>query len=320
MPRHRSIFVSVIGSIALALAPAACGNNKKEVEAAKHSLYDTDFAIVYSAALDATRDLYPNLDDAPGAGAIRTSWHQVVFANTQDDLANPSVVANGNPTATSVAGGNPQTSAAAGAAGMPTRLAYKRFFIRFDVTVMGGRPWRVKIVGHASEWAPGAAMPVELHGIARPPWLEPRTDALLLAIHNKLKTHAIAMKETPKADPVEALPKTDVGMFKELPAAAAQRLAHVRDACTRREFQSLRADLADDVVFAPGSEGNADTALALWQADPDTLEQMAKVITPACAQAGDTIACPSGARIGTYQLVIAQRGADWKVTSFVRAE
>src|SRR6185436_20657950 len=89
------------------------------------------------------------------------------------------------------------TPATAGtaSAGMPTRLAYKRFFIRFDVTVAGGRPWRLKVVGHAAEWEPGAAMPTELHGIARPSWLEGRTDALLFAIYNRLKGHAVRAKE-----------------------------------------------------------------------------------------------------------------------------
>ena len=74
------------------------------------------------------------------------------------------------------------TSPALAGTSMPTRLAYKRFFIRFDVGVIGGRPWRVKVVGHASEWEPGNAMPTELHGPARPHWLEGRTDALTVAV------------------------------------------------------------------------------------------------------------------------------------------
>ena len=65
---------------ALAVIVAAC-SNKKDVQAAKHSLYDTDFAVVYSAALEATREIYPNLDDNPGPGKIQTAWHQVQFSN-----------------------------------------------------------------------------------------------------------------------------------------------------------------------------------------------------------------------------------------------
>lgn len=320
MPRHPSTSVSIVALVAALAAIPACGD-KQAVEKAKHSLYDADFAIVYAAALDATRNLYPNLDDAPGAGAIRTSWHQVTFANNQDDLANPAVVANGNPTMGQVNGATGAVSPAASAAGMPTRLAYKRYFIRFDVSVIGGRPWRVKIVGHASEWEPGAAMPVELHGVARPPWLEPRTDALTLAIYNKIKSHAVPMKEEEKVDPESLLPKTDVTMFDKLPPEAAKRLAHVRDACMRRQFDVLRGDLADDVQFSLGADGSADAAIAIWQADPDAIEQMAKTINAQCAPDGDKVRCPAGmVHQGAYQLTLELRGTEWKVAAFLKAE
>ncbi len=303
--------------LALSLAAIVACGDKKGVETARHSVYDADFAIVYGSALEITRGLYPSLDDTPGTGFIRTAWHQVTFANNQDDLANPQVVQNGQ------GGQMGGVSQGAGAAGMPTQLSHKRYFIRFEVAVLGGRPWRVKITGHASEWEPGAAMPVELHGLAKPPWLEGRTDALTLAIYDRLKKHAIRMKEeAPKADPLEALPKTDVAMFDKLPEAATKRLAHIRDSCLRREFGALRADLAEDVVFAVGGDGNADTALAMWQADPDTLDQMAKTINPGCGLDGDTkITCPKGVvRLGTYQLVLELRGTEWKLASFVKAE
>src|SRR6185295_16786574 len=155
---HRIIFLAAI------TCATGCPASKQEVEAAKHSLYDADFAVVYAAALEAMRELYPNLEDAPGRGAIKTAWHQVSYANNQDDLANPKTVAAGQ-------GPQAQPGQAQAGAGMPTRLAYKRYFIRFDVTVAGGRPWRLKVVGHAAEWEPGAALPSELHGVARPSWL-----------------------------------------------------------------------------------------------------------------------------------------------------
>jgi hypothetical protein len=170
-----------------ALLASACGN-KKEVEHAKHSLYDTDFAIVYSAALDVTRNLYPQLNDNPGPGKISTAWHQVQFANNQDDLANQRTLAQGQ-------GVQQGAGAAAAMTGVPTRLAYKRYFIRFDVSVIGGRPWRVKVVGHASEWDPGAAMPSELRGAQRPAWLDGRIDSLTVSIYNRIKHFAVPMRD-----------------------------------------------------------------------------------------------------------------------------
>src|SRR5882757_976099 len=60
MRRHRIIFLATV-----ALA-AGCQSNKKDVEAARSSEFDADFAVLYSAAIEATRKSYPNLEDAPG--------------------------------------------------------------------------------------------------------------------------------------------------------------------------------------------------------------------------------------------------------------
>src|SRR5262245_35641702 len=87
MRRHRIIF------LAAAACATGCPASTKQIATARQSVYDTDFSVVFSAALDATRDVYPNIDDAPGRGVIKTAWHQVSYANNQDDLANPRTVA-----------------------------------------------------------------------------------------------------------------------------------------------------------------------------------------------------------------------------------
>jgi hypothetical protein len=303
---HRIIFLAAI------ICATGCPASKKEVEAAKHSLYDTDFAVVYAAALEATREVYPNLEDAPGRGAIKTAWHQVSYANNQDDLANPKTVA-------AAQGPQTQPGQAGAAAGMPTRLAYKRYFIRFDVTVAGGRPWRLKVVGHAAEWEPGAALPSELHGVARPSWLEGRSDALIAAIYQRVKSFAVPMK-----DPVEASDdpkKADPATFKDAPPGAAKRLAQLKDALGSRDYAALRAQLADDIVWSLGGGSGADAAMAMWQADPEPLDAMGKALTAACAGDAKKVTCPAGvAAPGIYQLTIEPHGDAWRVTSFVKAE
>lgn len=306
--RHRIIFCAAL------LVLGACGN-KKEVEYAKRSLYDTDFAVVYSAALDVTRDLYPQLNDNPGPGKISTAWHQVQYGNNQDDLSNQRTLAAGQGVQSGVGQGGRM-------AGVPTRLAYKRYFIRFDVSVIGGRPWRVKVVGHASEWDPGAAMPSELKGAQRPSWLDGRIDALTVAIYKRMKKFAVPMKDEPEPVSAEdAVPKTDPSQFTGVPAAAAKRLAAIKDSLTKRDYSGLRAQLHDDVVWSLGGGTGADTALAMWQADPATFEAMQEVIGAGCAAQGDKkVACPGGdPQPNKYQLVLELAG-DWKVTSFVRAE
>src|SRR5687767_15754383 len=225
MRPHR-IIISV-GLVALVIA---CGGRGKEVKKAKSSVYDTDFAVVYNAALEATRELYPTLNDSPGPGMIKTAWHQVAFANNQDDLSNQRTIQQSQ----GLTGG--QVSPGQAAVGMPTRLAYKRFFVRFDVSVVGGRPWRVKVVGHASEWEPGNAMPTDLTGAARPPWLDGRADSLTLAIYKRMKKYAVPMKEEEEAPkPEDMIPKRDPKAFKDVPATAAAALAKIRDALVRRD-------------------------------------------------------------------------------------
>ncbi len=307
---QRSTFCLLIATLVL----AAC-SNKKEVRAAKSSVYDIDFAVVYSAALQATRELYANLDDNPGSGKIQTAWHQVQYASNQDDLGNQRVVAQQQ-------GVNANATPGAQAAGMPTRLAYKRYFVRFDITVAGGRPWRVKVIGHAAEWDPGNAMPTELKGIARPPWLDGRIEALQVAIYRRIKPYAIPGKEeTPIEKSEPEMPKTDPSVFKGVPAPAAKTLAAIKDALGLRDNVKLRAQLAEDVVWSLGGTPGADTAMAMWQADPETLDAMNRVVGAGCGAVEKKIACPPGPPIaGAYQLILEPRGDDWRVTSFVKAE
>lgn len=307
MRLHRIIFLAAV------TCATGCPTSKKEIEAAKHSLFDTDFAVVYGAALEATREAYPNLEDAPGRGSIKTAWHQVSYANNQDDLANQQTVAN----AQGIGG---PTSANQAAAGMPTRLAYKRYFVRFDVSVAGGRPWRLKVVGHAAEWEPGAALPTELHGVARPSWLEGRTDALLYAIYKRVKAYAIPMKEQSEGA-TDDVKRADPLAFKDVPPAAAKRLAELKDVLDGRDYTALRAQLADDVMWSLGGGTGADAAMAMWQADPELLDAMGKALAAGCGGDVRKVTCPAGPpATGMYQLSLEVRGDTWRVTAFVKAE
>ena len=315
------ITICFVAIAAYAITAGPGCSSKKELRAAKSSVYDTDFAIVYNAAVEATRGLYPTLNENPGPGMIKTAWHQVSYANNQDDLSNQRTLAQGQGVNTS----GTQTTGQS-AVGMPTRLAYKRFFIRFDVSVVGGRPWRVKVVGHASEWEPGNALPTELHGAARPHWLDGRPDSLTVAIYKKVKKFAVPMKkdeEPPTED--ELMPKTDPKVFTNVPATAANALAKIRDALVRRDTAALRASLADDVVWSLGGDPGADTAMAMWQADSESLEAMQRIIAGGCAGADKKVVCPPStgdSTPGAYSLVLERaRAVDaWKVTSFVKAE
>lgn len=316
---HRTIFLVVITALAL----AAC-RSKTEVNRAKGSLYDTDFAIVFSAALDATREKYAQLDDNPGSGAIKTAWHQVTYANTQDDLSNQQILAQNQGISSGASAGG--VSPAANQAGMPTRLAYKRTFIRFDVSVVGGRPWRVKVVGHAAEWDPGNAVPTELHGMARPPWLDGRIEGLQVAIYRRIKAYAVPMPkqvEVVKDEP--DVPKTDPATFKNVPVAAGKALAMLKDVLAMRDYVTLRLLLSEDVTWSLGGAPGADTAMAMWQADGESVEAMGRTIAGGCGpkpEGGEgAVTCPPGPPVaGAWQLEMAVQDKRYKVTSFVKAE
>jgi hypothetical protein len=308
MQRHRITFLAAM------IWATGCTTHKTEVETAKKSLYDAEFTVVYTAALEATRESYPNIEDAPGRGAIKTSWHQVSYANNQDDMTNPRTLANAQ-------GINPGAAGAPGAAsaGMPTRLAYKRYYIRFDISVAGGRPWRLKVVGHAAEWEPGAALPTELHGPARPSWLEGRTDALVYAIYDRIKKYAVPMPDNATA--ADDVKHADPAAFGAVPPDAAKELAAVKDVLDARDYAGLRPHLADDVVWSLGGGSGPEGAMAMWQADPEPLDAMAKALAAGCGGDAKKVTCPAAApAAGRYQLRLEPRGMSWRITSFVKNE
>ena len=163
-------------------------------------------------------------------------------------------------------------------------------------------------------------MPTELHGVARPSWLDGRTDALLYAIYKKVKPYAVAMKaESP--DTPEDAKKADPAAFKDVPPAAAQRLAAIKTALGGRDYPALRRLLADDIVWSLGGGTGADVAMATWQADPEPLDAMNKALTAGCVGDARKVTCPVGAPApGVYQLILELRGTSWLITSFVKAE
>jgi hypothetical protein len=295
-----------------AVALGACAASPKEIGAAQSSVYDTDFAIAFSEALAAVHATYPNSEDDPIKGTIKTAWHQVGAESPDDD---PNAVAARDPSGLNSGG-------AGGFTGTQTR-ALRRTFIRFDVTVTGGRPWRVRVVGRAAEWDPGNAVPTELRGGDAPPWLEGRTNALVVAIHRRLAAYA---KPAPKAaEPVVEQAPVDLAAFGPIPAPAARAVAAVRRALDGRDMTALRAAVAADVVWSFGAAPGADGALATWQADPETFEHMAATLDAGCrAEKPALVSCPPQASeqpgyIG-WRATFEPRDGRWLMTAFVQGD
>jgi hypothetical protein len=305
--------ITFLAVLVVASCVAGC-KNKKEIHAAKHSLYNADFAVVFTAALEATREQYSNLNDFPGQGMIKTAWHGVSASPDGQDVSNQGTVSTQNTSGAS--------SPAASAGGMPTRLAFKRQYIRFDISVVGGRPWRVKVLGHAAEWDAGNAMPTELKGMARPPWLDGRVESLQVSIYRKIKAYAVPMP--PEVEVVKdevKMPTTDPSTFKNVPPLVAKRLAFIKDALGRRDYAALRSVVSESVVWSLGGAPGADTAMAMWQADPEPLDAMAATIVGGCGTTDSKTTCPPGPPVsGAWQLELTLEGDSWKISSFVKSE
>jgi hypothetical protein len=75
------------------------------------------------------------------------------------------------------------------------------------------------------------------------------------------------------------------------------------------------------VVWSLGGTPGADTAMAMWQADSETLDAMASVINGGCGTSDKKTTCPPGPPSpGAWQLELSLEGDTWKISSFVKSE
>lgn len=297
---------------ALVIALLAGCPSSQEIRVAKTSAYDADFAIVYSETLTAIREIYPNLEEDPANGVIRTAWHQVQYSGGNDDTASAN-----NQVGT-------QPGSGGGSFNSPPSSLNTKLFIRFDVVVAGGRPWHVRVVGQAAEWDAGNAEPTELKGAAIPHWLPGRRDALVVAIYRRLKNYAVHVAEPePEVETVIA-PEVDPDTFGDIPAGARKVATAIVQAVETRDAPALRAHLADDVTWSFGAEGDADTAMVMWQADPEALDALAKVLRAGCRTAAEVVTCPPAATDSPgylgWRATLEKRGEAWKLTAFVQGD
>lgn len=250
------------------------------------------------------REAYPQLTEDARAGIIRTAWHPVhVQQGSGDDEAQQ------NPTP-----GSPRT-------GIRTSTQLReQFFIRFDVQVVGGKPWRVRVRGEASSWTAGE-IPTPLHGADVPHWVEGRVNSLEVAIYQRLKTHAVKVDKAPVQEekaPAAAAAPLDIARFGKLPPEAGRVVAEVEKAARTRDTAALRARMADQFTYATGEAPSADTALVMWQADPGLLDQLVKALGAGCAldPGGKQVVCPAAPAGGAARAVFQGSGTSWKLVAF----
>lgn len=321
-------------ALALALSVlalgAGCGSKTRDIKRANNSGYDTDFARVYSVALNVIRKDYPHLEENATTGVIRTSWHPVRLtseqANMQSDipfaLRNQAGVNPNNPQAVNQLN-NPMTQAQ-----LNRRRNRKIYFIRFRVSVVGGDPWRVSVVGEASEWVDGG-VPSPLYGANVPPWLPGRVNGVRRRIYKKLKKYAVplpstALADAPAPEPVDT--EVDQSNLGDLPAKAIEAVVTALGAAKERDYETLEKVMSPEFTWSLGADPSASQALMMWKADSSILEQLSAVLEAGCAvvQKDAEAVCPRAAAQGSYQGHRARfvKGADgvWRMTSFVSGD
>lgn len=292
-------------------APAAgCGGaSADDVREAKSSGYRGDFAVIYSETLAAVRELYPELVEDARLGIIKTPWYPVHVKQGTDDAAQ----------ANTVTPGTPRTAFST------TSALRQEFFIRFDVHVVGGRPWRVRVQGEASSWKAGEN-PTPLRGPEIPSWLEGRVNSLEVAIHKRLKKHAVELTFAPATEVKPAAKPIDTAKFGSLPKAAALVVAEVERAASARDVARLRGLMVSDFTYSTGDEPSAETAMVVWQADPSLLGELVKVLEAGCAHdpAKGQVVCPAAflrdESAPGYRAGFRLSDGSWKMAFFVNGE
>ena len=305
----------LVPSIVVALA-AGCGSSDVEVREAKTSGYKADFAVVYSESLAAVRELYPNIVEDARIGVIKTAWHWVKIAEGHDD------------TQTRSSGAQQLSPTGSASVFQATNSLRKNYFIRFDIHVVGGNPWRVRVHAQASSLTAGE-QPMPLHGADVPSWLEPRKDALEVAIYKRLKKYAVRLKVTSDADrrASKEKPAGDLGRFgANLPPGAARAIAEVERAAASRDVARLRPLMADEFTYSFGDSPSAETAVVMWQADPAILSELGKALAAGCAEdkKDGQVVCPAGfltdANFSGYRAGFRNLNGAWKMVFFVAGD
>jgi len=139
-----------------------------------------------------------------------------------------------------------------------------------------------------------------------------RLDALAVAIYERLEKHAI--EPAKGTGPAE---RNFGGAFGDVPADAAQVVGTVQVAARKRDLEGLRPHLAADFRWSDGAPGSAETALALWGADPSSLGQLAALLEKGCGHQGEVVTCPAGAATGP-RAGFRREGDIWRFAFFLR--
>lgn len=140
-----------------------CGGAAPHVSAR----YDADLDAVMSASTDVAKQNASRVDVDREHSIVKTAWQIVGSANEHAGEYDYSGIAK-------VDG-----------------AAMTKFFARYDIRIVGPRPYQVVVLAHASRWRTGERQPQELPDDAPPAWLVERRDHIVDDINARLHASAV---------------------------------------------------------------------------------------------------------------------------------
>ena len=302
--------------LALGLALAAsggCGATADEVRTAHEARYDVEFARVWNVVSQELHKRYVGIHIEDAAHGIIETDFRVVESLAQDVGGTSNSQATGNT-------GSSTFNPSSGAARTQAYNNYTSDVAIFRMTVLvQGPPWKVVVDGVAAKFDPSSPVPVPYHhgAVDEPPWVQQRINNLTIAIHERLKPYAV--KETVK---VEKVRTNDVSAWQNLSdRALAEIIAGVRKAAVDRDTAALRSFMIADFHWAEGADASAETAIAVWSADPTSMRELAHTLDAGCAADAKTqgdVICPVTKTADAGQVRFRQVAATWKLVEYLR--
>jgi hypothetical protein len=95
----------------------------------------------------------------------------------------------------------------------------------------------------------------------------------------------------------------------------------VRKAAVDRDTAALRSHMVADFRWADGADTSAETAIAVWSADPSSMRELARTLDGGCAAdatAQGDVVCPAKEVADAGRVRFRQVGAAWKLVEFLR--
>jgi hypothetical protein len=290
----------------LATAAAACGHSQATVRDARNTTYDCDFATVWNAVTEEMHERFPDIPvEDPVKGVIASNYIRIQLQDDAQKDYGSQTAGRLNPGQTSY-GNTPF------------------YAFRMSAEVRGimqkkGPPYRISVDGEVAEYKPGMAQLVPIkHGQAdEPAWVQNRIDSAVMDIHNRLKKFAVK-REIPKS--AIASKTHDTTPWADLPdPKAALLIDQVHGAALARDAHALRPTMLDDFRWGLGGEGSADTAVALWAADPSKMKELARALEDGCFHEENTkeVVCPKPGSKATAMARFRKVGDSWKFAVFI---